>query len=238
MTRAERYRQFKELRDQGLVYREIADITGTSTSTVCDVLLDPSGEQAQQRKMKRSRPCKDCGQALYNSGSEPGERCQKCQHDYQKTMEGRQAYLKGAQPNRRRWSDFAILEALRSIATDGHLTIDEYRAAYATRDHPMPSEQIAIHRFGGWNNARRAAGLIVDNERPSKYAGSLTQQGAILAVQDCADELGRPPTYNEYMEWARRCGCPSGTSVRNLCGTWTYAIQAAFPEPDELAEAA
>lgn len=84
MTRAERYAQFKPLRDQGLTYREIGERCGVHLKTVFDVLNDPTGEKVRARKAKvPGGTCIDCGgPTCPNSGSAPRPRCRQCSDVY------------------------------------------------------------------------------------------------------------------------------------------------------------
>jgi transposase len=76
-TRAEREAIVRELRNQGLVMREIAEIVGLSTSTVDAYLNDPGGHRLKARKASYAGACVDCG-APTNGNAGPGKACMRC----------------------------------------------------------------------------------------------------------------------------------------------------------------
>ena len=235
MTRAERYEQIKVLREsEGLKFREIAERLGISTSLANDIYLDPAGEKARARKAKRFGYCADCGVKVTNAGSEPPDRCFGCRMELQESWDYR---IKMAErPRNRKWSDEAILDAMRSAATNGTVTKAAYDEIYARCGKRIPSSVTIMWRFGKWNTALEAAGLRVSQPK-ANYRGTLTQEGALLAVLDCADELGKVPTQDEYGEWAQGKDVPSAVIIRVRWGTWFNVAQAAHAEV-ETAQAA
>lgn len=118
-----------------------------------------------------------------------------------------------------RWSDAEILSHVRRYPTN-----PAYRAAYAEAPRgSMPNSRTVLLRFHKWNAAREAAGLPVAHPR-ADYRNRLTVQDVLLAVEDCAAEIGRPPRYHEYEAWARRTGAPSGSTVRHRLRFWRVAV--------------
>lgn len=61
VSRAERYRQIRDLRAQGLTYRQVADQLGIAASTVNSVLNDPDGSKERARKRSYAGVCRQCG---------------------------------------------------------------------------------------------------------------------------------------------------------------------------------
>jgi hypothetical protein len=81
VTRAERYRQVRELRDKGLLQSVIADQLGVSRSYVSDLLADPDGSKQRARRDLYSQPCPECGEPMDGSnglGQDAPGRCKKC----------------------------------------------------------------------------------------------------------------------------------------------------------------
>lgn len=230
--RALQHAQVKALRDQGLLLREIAEHLGMAISTVHDLLADPTGEIARERKMKRFGICVGCGCKTYNSGSEPPERCTTCRHEFERaSMDHRRAQIANGSKNRH-ITDGDIFEAIRSLATDGPVTANRYRSLAAERG--LPSMPLIYLRFGTWSAACAGAGVI----RPSKgpYRNRISEATCVAAVRACGDELGRPPTFREYSEWARQTGGPSGGTIRKrFGGGFMPAVELAFPSELKVA---
>lgn len=137
-----------------------------------------------------------------------------------------------------RWTNEEILEALRLAdeANGGPIGGTDYGMRYRKFDFDAPSGRTVWMRFGSWNEAREAAGLPINTERPGT-AGKrwrVPEQQVIDAVTECALDLGHLPSYSEYMEWrdaepenrkGRKGGSPPGTlpcgsSARQLVGSW------------------
>lgn len=226
-VRAERAEEAAALRAQGLLYREIAERMGVSLSLVQDLVTDPAGDKVRLRKLKRSRPCLDCGTLVTKAGSEPPERCRPCRTKFEKTTEYR---LTKRQSRATRWSDAQIFAFLRRFPTT-----PAYLEAYSKAQKGwMPSRPIIIKRFGSWNGALTAAGLEL-NQRGTRWG--ITRDGARLAVQDCQEalQLQRPPTYGEYEAWARSTGAPSACHVRKIWGTWRDLIASLIADEEAVA---
>lgn len=68
MRRAKRYEQASALREAGLLLREIAAEMDISVSYVSDLLVDPAGGKARQRKRRYARPCRRCGATINPNG--------------------------------------------------------------------------------------------------------------------------------------------------------------------------
>ena len=76
-TRAEREALARELRDQGYLFREIAEMMGVSTSTVDSCLNDPGGLRLKARKESYAGECVDCG-ARTNGNAGPWKASLRC----------------------------------------------------------------------------------------------------------------------------------------------------------------
>lgn len=226
VAREVRVRQVRELREQGLPLREIAARLGIGTQMVHHYLSDPSGEKVRARKLKRHGACVDCGAKTFNSGSTPPKRCRSCHVEHERTLEYRRAAAERGTA-RVRWTDEEILDAIRSTARDGVASKTVYEEAYAAVPRgSMPSFALVAMRFGLRSHAVKAAGLTLSRRRGGPYANRLTREGALLAVEECAADLGQLPSYRQYQEWAQANGAPCEATVRLRCGTWMAAIEA------------
>lgn len=81
ITRAEREKVVRDLRDEGLLMREIGERLGLSVKTISDYLNDPGGKRCRARKESYRGACVDCGAATNGSngrGSNAPKRCQAC----------------------------------------------------------------------------------------------------------------------------------------------------------------
>lgn len=236
LSRAERHEQVTRLKQAGLTFKEIANYLGLAKSTVTSAYYDPTGEKDWQRRHNHHGNCLDCGAETHNGGGRvPPKRCRRCQLERQTTMEFREINA-ATRPRRRKYSDEQIAETLRSVATDGVLSLPEYEAAYAAAPRgSMASVPLLVMRYGSWTEALAHAGLETRSGRRGPYKGRLTRDGAVCAVCDCADEIGKVPTYAEYQEWARGTGSPSAMIVRLRCGSWWAAVEACRDQMPELA---
>jgi hypothetical protein len=218
MTQREQlYPEIKRLREaEGLMWREIGERLGISLKTACEYYHDPTGAKTAARKARNNGTCIDCGAETRDGGSKIApDRCRDCAKEHQKTLEYRLAHKGG---NKRTWTDDALLDALRSAAIRGRLTVAMYEAALANApDGAMPSRSTILNRFGTWARAHDAAGLL---SRHHNTSHGITREGCLLAVMDCAADLGRIPTLRDYEKWARDGRGPSGTLVRVRFGSW------------------
>src|ERR1700687_5071844 len=85
---------------------------------------------------------------------------------------------------RKRYSDEDILGQLRSCAErlGPSPAMREFSEDTETTIHP----QTVIERFGSWNRAKRAAGLV-----PRRFA---TKEELLRCLRELGEKLGRTPT--------------------------------------------
>jgi hypothetical protein len=134
----------REMQQEGSLLREIAEVLGLSVSVVQEYAADPDGSKARERKLKRARPCLDCGVMVNLDGNvrDPAKRCAPCAH--------RHAIV---------WTPEAVIEAIQewAAAHDG-------QPPTATGWHlgapGRPVTAIVVRRFGSWDAAIVAAGLV------------------------------------------------------------------------------
>ena len=116
---------------------------------------------------------------------------------------------------RKRYSDEQILEELRASAErlGRSPTMKEFAADSGAKVHP----QTVIEHFGGWNAAKRAAGLV-----PRRF---VTREELLAVLRRLGEELGRPPTARDIDE--RRGQMPSKSLYWHTFGSLSSALREA-----------
>ena len=121
---------------------------------------------------------------------------------------------------RKRYSNEDILGQLQTCA--GRLgrspTMREFSDDAGTTIHP----QTVIERFGSWNNAKRAAGLV-----PRRFA---TKEELLGCLRELGERIGRTPTAKDVD--AHRGLVPSKSLYWHTFGSLTNALrEAGFDVP-------
>ena len=116
---------------------------------------------------------------------------------------------------RRRYSDDQILAQLRASAErlGRSPTMKEFAADGEATVHP----QTVIERFGTWNAAKRAAGLV-----PRRF---VTREELVTLLRKLGEELGRVPTARDLDE--RRGTMPSKSLYWHTFGSLANALREA-----------
>jgi len=116
---------------------------------------------------------------------------------------------------RRRYSDEQILAELRASAVrvGRSPTMKEFAADAEASVHP----QTVIERFGSWNAAKRAAGLV-----PRRF---VTRDELVTLLRSLGEELGRTPTARDLDE--RRGTMPSKSLYWHTFGSLATALREA-----------
>lgn len=125
---------------------------------------------------------------------------------------------------RRRYSDDQLLAELQACAErlGRSPTMREFAGDARTPVHP----QTMVEHFGGWNQAKRLAGLV-----PRRFA---TEEELLGRLRALGDELGRVPTGRDLDE--RRATMPSKSLYWHTFGSLSSALRAAgfdVPARDE-----
>jgi hypothetical protein len=156
MTRQEKAAQAQALRDQGLMWKEIAQIMGLSVSAVHEYATDPDGTRAHARRHKADGVCIDCGATTHSGGANPPERCRKCNYAYSREV-SRRYVLESINE----WGErFGVPPA----ASDWNPAMARERGfhdrteRYEKTGRPWPTVALAQAIFGSWNAAIEAAG--------------------------------------------------------------------------------
>ena len=121
---------------------------------------------------------------------------------------------------RKRYTDEEILGQLRSCADalGRSPTMREFERYPGTSAHP----QTVIERFGSWNRAKRAAGLV-----PRRFA---TKEELLQCLRDLGERIGRVPTSKDID--AHRGLVPSKSLYWHTFGSLTDALrEAGFDVP-------
>jgi len=121
---------------------------------------------------------------------------------------------------RKRYSDEDILGQLKSCAErlGRSPTMREFSEDTETTIHP----QTVIERFGSWNRAKRAAGLV-----PRRFA---TKEELLRCLRELGEKLGRTPTAKDID--ANRGLVPSKSLYWHTFGSFTNALrEAGFDVP-------
>ncbi len=121
---------------------------------------------------------------------------------------------------RKRYTDEEILGQLKSSAErlGRSPTMREFSEDAETTIHP----QTVIERFGSWNRAKRAAGLV-----PRRFA---TKEELLRCLRELGERIGRTPTAKDVD--ANRGLVPSKSLYWHTFGSFTNALrEAGFDVP-------
>lgn len=194
-----------ELYAQGLNGCQIASATGLSRSYTYELLHDPDGTEARERKTRYSGKCVDCGGPTYGGDGEfaAPKRCLECSR----------AHLSAT----KKWTEQAVIEALQTWArlygkpptsTDFNVAHPQHKGERAERwasgDYPHLS--TVTDMFGGWNAALQAVGL----KTQAAYGYRGLSEEAQTKTRALFEE-GLP-----IAEIARRCGVTQNAIVGRL----------------------
>lgn len=159
-TASPQVRQAVELLLEDKVIREIAAEMEISISRARELLSDPTGEKAAERKSRVYGFCVDCGTKIFNAGSpDLPERCGSCAPKHRRKESQRQI-VEAIRDWRRRFGrnpsamDWNINMALASAHPARLARIEQ-----AHRDRQWPGCSSVQAAFGSWNAAIEASGF-------------------------------------------------------------------------------
>lgn len=170
MSRADRAREARELRDRGLLLREIGERMGAATSTVDGWLNDPDGARLQARKDSYAGVCVRCGAPTdgSNGRARAAKVCKECWV----------------------WEPDVVLAAVRRWAAehDGYPPTEEQ---WRRRGDYWPSARTVLSLFGSWDAGIRAAGFRPFIDRRAETQAWVEQQiAAGRTAASVARDLG------------------------------------------------
>ena len=136
---------------------------------------------------------------------------------------------------RKKYSDEELIEFLQTASSTlgGVLSAQGYTAFSRRRKtqdgRPWPTHQTHALRFGSWRAALEAARLAANPSSPIAGQTIFDEGHCIDAVRAAARALGRPPTADDYEEFARvsNGALPSQATVRHRLGRWYQALERA-----------
>ncbi|MGY1792792.1 sigma factor-like helix-turn-helix DNA-binding protein [Geodermatophilus sp. SYSU D00525] len=123
-----------------------------------------------------------------------------------------------------------VLEGLRRAAAwlgTPTMSSGDYDRAYRALGG-MPSGVRILQLFDTWNAALTEAGLPVNAPR-RQYSRRWSEAEMLQCVVDYLADDGSTGSIEDYGNWAREHGAPSGQTVRNTFGSWTAVKSAALP---------
>jgi len=129
----------------------------------------------------------------------------------------------------RKWTDTAIIEAVRSASPDTTTppTKPQSESAYKrslSTTNPMPSFSTVINRFKRWNYALDAAGFVIAEATLKVHHGPQTKwtDSELLdtAIKHAILNGGRLPSINEYTA-RKEPQEPSAILLRNRFNGWS-----------------
>jgi hypothetical protein len=140
-------------------------------------------------------------------------------------------------PAAKRYEDHELLGFLRKAGAARRATLslafydDFANGRYTTDRRRWPTHQTHCKRFGSWRNALHAAGMQA-NEQLAGCEAAFDADHCLQAIQIVQRKLGRTPTSLEYTRCARDSAgsLPSLSTIRNRCGSWLAALDAAERE--------
>jgi hypothetical protein len=178
----------RELRDQGLFQREVAEQLGISRSYAAALDTDPEGKQQRARRDSYDGVCVDCGGVTKSDGtSRPSARCSAC--------------AEALQSADRKWTRETVVDAIqRFAALHGRPpTASEWLTSDPVSGYPPRS---AVYQSNGhnrsspfqlWADAIEAAGYprprVGQYQRPPKKEGAMSRTRRFIVLEETDEGL-------------------------------------------------
>ncbi|HEU4975728.1 MAG TPA: helix-turn-helix domain-containing protein [Baekduia sp.] len=155
-VRAERAEQAARLHAEGLTGIEIAKRLGVSRSYAYELLADPDGSGARERKDRYAQPCVGCGAPTSGGkGMREDPRCQRCaatKAGAERTVWTRDAILAAGQWWIERHGEHPAACDWNSTQARRLGDVPRYERARSLRAAGRIPGHMTVHReFGSWN---------------------------------------------------------------------------------------
>lgn len=132
-----------------------------------------------------------------------------------------------------RWSDEAILDAIRNAALyEFPLTTNAYAELLSQGQIKGPSMPRIWQRFGSWTSACEAAGVVAGQTMRRHYESRWSDDDLLRIVRRYLLDPEAPTSATRFDEWKRACAPdgPSFQTLRNRFGSWTEAKRRALAQ--------
>lgn len=135
--------------------------------------------------------------------------------------------------NENRWTDEAILNAMREAALyEFPLTTNAYADLVSQGQIKGPSMPRIWQRFGSWTVACEAAGVVAGQTMRPHYESRWSDDDLVQIVRRYLLDPDAPNSAHRFDEW-KRVSAPDGPSfqtVRKRFGSWTEAKRRALAQ--------
>lgn len=132
-----------------------------------------------------------------------------------------------------RWSDDAILDAIREAALyEFPLTTNAYADLLSQGQINGPSMPRIMQRFGSWTSACAAAGVVAGQTMRQHYESRWSDDDLLQVARRYLCDPRSPNSAHRFDEW-KRVSAPDGPSfqtLRNRFGSWTEVKRRALAQ--------
>jgi len=132
-----------------------------------------------------------------------------------------------------RWSDDAILDAIREAALyEFPLTTNAYADLLSQGQVKGPSMPRIWQRFGSWTSACEAAGVVPGQTMRPHYESRWSDDDLLQVARRYLLDPEAPNSAHRFDEWKRACAPdgPSFQTLRNRFGSWTEVKRRALAQ--------
>lgn len=132
-----------------------------------------------------------------------------------------------------RWSDGAILDAIREAALyEFPLTTNAYADLVSHGQIKGPSMPRIWQRFGSWTGACEAAGVVAGQTMRPHYESRWSDDDLLQIARQYLPDPDSPNSAHRFDEWKRACAPdgPSFQTLRNRFGSWTAVKRRALAQ--------
>lgn len=178
--REELHPEIVRMRAQGMMFKDIGQALGISTSLAHDYYSDPDGSKVRARKERYAFPCVECGAKTNPGGTDRGTgMCDSCARKASKV-----------------WTPEAITTAVKRWA-DEHGGVPPTASQWQKGGEYWPANATVVATVG-WRNAILAAGFDAfesghygrDGEYPEALEETVRLYRSGLSIEGVAREMG------------------------------------------------